>query len=120
MTDCARCGDCCEQIWLSAQVMDRLARSVAGEVMPEAQRADLDFIEAHWHVLETLDDGGAKLSCDQFDAEARVCTAHDERPPVCRGYPWYGAPPTQAVVEKLSPHCSFVADLIPVPLGATR
>jgi Fe-S-cluster containining protein len=25
--------------------------------------------------------------CDRFDAVSRLCTAHDERPPICRAYP---------------------------------
>jgi Fe-S-cluster containining protein len=25
--------------------------------------------------------------CDRFDPTTRLCTAHEERPPICRAYP---------------------------------
>jgi Fe-S-cluster containining protein len=25
--------------------------------------------------------------CDRFDPQSRLCTAHDDRPPICRAYP---------------------------------
>jgi len=25
--------------------------------------------------------------CDRFDPASRLCTAHDDRPPICRAYP---------------------------------
>jgi Fe-S-cluster containining protein len=25
--------------------------------------------------------------CDRFDEETRLCTAHADRPPICRAYP---------------------------------
>ena len=31
----------------------------------------------------------AILRCDAFDYETRQCTKYDERPDVCRGFPWY-------------------------------
>lgn len=31
--------------------------------------------------------------CLHFDSETRQCTDYDNRPPMCRNYPWHGATP---------------------------
>jgi Fe-S-cluster containining protein len=49
--------------------------------------ADLVFATEHWH---PTGERAAELhgySCDRFDPVSRLCTAHDERPPICRTYP---------------------------------
>ncbi|MGN6243251.1 MAG: YkgJ family cysteine cluster protein [Motilibacteraceae bacterium] len=125
MTECSRCGDCCERIvypWAPEAVADLLAQSV----LPEEMRRDLEFVRDHWHYLgdhRSAEDGARNgvpaddpavspvYSCDAFDPVSRLCTAHDARPSVCDGYPWYGRPPAANV---LSPRCSFTADVRPL------
>lgn len=46
--------------------------------------------------------------CDLFDPVARRCTDYDNRPPVCRDYPWYGDGPDPQ--KALPPTCSYRAD----------
>lgn len=66
------------------------------------------FIARHWHPIPGAADG--LFTCDQFDPEARLCLAHDSRPEVCRGYPWYGTTPADNG-RILSRRCSFWADV---------
>jgi Fe-S-cluster containining protein len=87
-------------------------------------RADADFAATHWTVLDRaahplFGDNFARIRCDAFDAESRRCTAHQDRPPVCRGYPWFGAPSARRAAG-LPRQCSYLLDL-PVadrPAGA--
>jgi Fe-S-cluster containining protein len=135
---CARCGDCCERIWLSLPLDDLAVWStdaLSGVPDPStdegweywlehgwvdrelavqyfdpqgSRRANADFLSVHWHPIPEGDH-----SCDQFDPVHRVCLAHDGRPPVCSGYPWYGSEPSVARAPKRIAHCSYLADLPP-------
>lgn len=133
MTECSRCGDCCERIWLAEDALWRIAERAplsredvnsdveywmargdeAAALRVRANHLDASFIARHWTVVEEAE-GGAYHSCDRFDRETRLCTAHDERPPICQGYPWYGHDPQSVVDERgifLSPRCSFLEDV---------
>lgn len=47
-------------------------------------------------------------TCDIFDPVTRKCTDYDNRPGVCRDYPWYGSPPDPN--KSLPTMCSYRAD----------
>jgi Fe-S-cluster containining protein len=49
--------------------------------------ADLVFAAEHWHRTGATQDGMHAYQCDRFDPVSRLCTAHDDRPPICRVYP---------------------------------
>ena len=140
MTECARCGNCCDPVVLDDEIYERLGKywtSAALEGVPDPRtdegwaawlevghavndrerqiakyipgsgyRADADFIATHWHPLS--DD---EYRCDAFDPATRLCTARDDRPPVCRNYPWYGRTPSAE--RYMNPQCSYLADLQP-------
>lgn len=80
-------------------------------------RADVDFIADHWH---EIDGYPGNYRCDRWDPATLLCTAHDERPPVCRNFPWYGAEPGVARAASLDSACSFLLDVPPAarPEGA--
>lgn len=94
---CAKCGDCCAVIMLKVTKAD----------IEKCSGPDRDFIMQHWTEISRkeanrLAPGLVKLcrgnphvfySCDKWDSESRLCTAHDERPPVCQGFPWYDREP---------------------------
>lgn len=69
--------------------------------------------------LITEKPGGVFYECDAFDPVARVCTAHDTRPQICSGFPWYTEPPysqapdwkPQADTLYSWRRCSFWADV---------
>ena len=135
MTECAKCGDCCQDIWIGSS--KRRFREIIAYGDPrddavwqawvDSWEPDSDlrlrreayvrdyltaaFVVEHWH-------GGVRAKgkatnhwdCDAFDPLTNLCTAHAERPPVCSDFPWYGKEPSLEPVEKL-PNCSFWADL---------
>jgi len=138
MTECNRCGDCCEDIWLGTSkrreiiaygdprddaIWQAWVDSWTAEGLQKGQLAKRPgfiydyltaaFVVEHWH-------GGVRAkgpatkhwTCDAFDTETRLCTAHADRPPVCSGYPWYGRAPTpEGAQQALSKRCSFWADV---------
>jgi Fe-S-cluster containining protein len=111
MTECSACGDCCDPVWYSwgpADIRQRASRITADD--------DLTFISAHWRATGERRDGLHAYRCDFFDSDSRLCTAHDDRPPICRGYPWYDANPGDREVE-LPARCAFRADLPPMDVA---
>ena len=99
MTECSKCGDCCENIWLNHTKTE--LRKMKG--------AEAKFILKHWH----RSSGGGRntlWTCDRLDQETRMCTAYDDRPAVCNGFPWYGEEPSADRLKRSS-RCSFWADL---------
>lgn len=102
MTDCARCGDCCDPVVLGNDAIETIWGGRKGYPdWTEWYRANLTF--HHW----TVD--GAAFTCTNFDPGTRSCTAYDGRPQMCTGYPWYGKDPQ--LRPGLSPRCSFIVDV---------
>jgi Fe-S-cluster containining protein len=109
VTECSRCGDCCDPVWYPLGPAD--LRQGAVTALAEPHRANLRFAATHWLPTgETDDDGRHAYRCTAFDPGSRLCTAHDSRPPVCRGYPWYGGEPGPEQ-PRLPSQCAFRADL---------
>lgn len=103
MTDCARCGDCCDPVVLMFKPEDMVGPSGP-------------FAREHWQVVgqrvnrnDSSDRVEYLVECDHFDKTTRLCTAHDSRPPICSGYPWYGAEPNRD--RLLDARCSYQADV---------
>ncbi len=106
---CARCGDCCDPVTSSHALED-----LADEAPSTA------FIKKHWHPIKRAEvirrwpefadvvEQGHFYECDAFDPVTRLCTAHQNRPPVCKNYPWYGQEPT---VRGLPLRCSYWSDV---------
>lgn len=55
--------------------------------------------------------------CRHFDPDTRRCTDYDNRPAMCRDYPWYGGAVNFSAA--LPPTCSFRADIGEVPVAIT-
>jgi Fe-S-cluster containining protein len=49
------------------------------------------------------------LQCKKFDKTTRKCTAHNDRPQLCRNYPWYGKEPKRGDTT-MGGRCSFLVD----------
>jgi Fe-S-cluster containining protein len=116
---CTRCGDCCEHLGFdiaaNREQLERLLAATDPTVDDDGSRADVEFILEHWRP-----DGNRDASCDMFDRTARLCTAYEGRPPVCRGYPWYGEGPSLATTDGLPARCGYREDWQAVPLTARR
>lgn len=100
MTECVPgCGRCCDPVVTSF------------DPATKTDGPSTAFVREHWHVIRSKDtDAGPRWEsrCDRFDPKTRLCTAHDERPPICSGFPWYGG---QRGLMPMDPGCSFNADV---------
>lgn len=71
------------------------------------------FAQQHWHEIPDYSDLAPEqvcaVRCDVFDPDTRTCTAYEDRPPICSGFPWYGAEPDRE--RLLDPCCTFNADV---------
>jgi len=106
---CARCGDCCDPVYLTPENAAKLA-----DPGTTGDRASSEFAREHWHqrAQSPLPDHLA-YDCDQFDPASRLCTAGDDRPPVCRYYPWYLDGPCAERAADLHSHCSYLLQVMP-------
>jgi len=59
------------------------------------------------------------LECSRYDSEHEACSAYEDRPPLCRRFPWYGREPGDGNVPAES-RCSYLLDVPPAtrPEGA--
>lgn len=125
MTECGLCGDCCEDILYHSHAALRTAFKRTGSMAPSAP-----FVLEHWHAVNK--DAFIKSSvpvgkrrrarrelrgksiynCDRFDPVSRLCTAHDERPPVCAGFPFYDGGPIRDRIGGRY-RCSYWWDIPP-------
>jgi Fe-S-cluster containining protein len=120
---CSKCGDCCRAIAVPA-TKKRVREGNFGE--------DGWFILRHWHPISRAEaerrlprigrmrrDPGVRFyACDQFDAERNLCMAHDGRPDVCRGFPFYGGDPLHWALDDegrvdllVYPRCRYWEDV---------
>lgn len=104
MTECNQCGNCCDPVILTADMLTYVRTQMQANVNVSY---DVQFVTDHWTVIADKGDY-FQLSCDMFDSENRLCTAHAGRPLVCSGYPWYGQEPTTRDLHK---GCSYWADI---------
>ncbi len=116
--ECNGCGACCkvitlEQSWEEIGQIALLTRVLG---IP----SDHQFVATHWRPLgrneamarnafytSRLAATAHLYTCDRLGDDGR-CLAYDERPLVCRGYPWYDvAPRAMALAD---PDCGYRAD----------
>lgn len=109
MTECSRCGDCCENIKTS-WTLDSLEKVALKEGPESPNYKNYEFVRDNWvSQLEEPQENYEQWTCLKFDPVGRLCTAHEDRPPVCSGYPWYGKEPKRTAL--LEARCSFQADI---------
>jgi Fe-S-cluster containining protein len=125
MPECNGCGACCEPFVTVYGPFDlvRLAHTMEPEELAfhrehltPMRRKDGRRMAA-WNsgFSEFVIEGKAQLvathyyKCDRYDPVAKLCTDYDNRPDVCRGFPWYGQRPDRR--KSLPPTCSFNEDI---------
>ena len=119
MTDCARCGDCCDPVIVAFDPQEMAADLLSRSEVESHNRINGEFMRDHWTVESTYEAADSvtvrRVRCDVFDPVRRLCGAHESRPPVCWGFPWYHRPPgdpdREPAAASLSPRCSFNADV---------
>lgn len=119
MGECNLCGACCRVLMLEQSPDEVQALAAVTKVL--GIPSDHQFAAEHWHPL-TRDEAVARNPfyvsrlaadvhlywCDQLGDDNR-CRAHDTRPMVCRGYPWYDQPPREMPLA--DPECGYKVDL---------
>jgi len=118
MGECNGCGACCRVLMLeqSPEEIQRMATLTRILGIP----SDHVFAAANWRPLtraEALERNPFYVSrlgpdvhfysCDRLGSDGR-CTVYEERPLVCRGYPWYDAPPRDMPLP--DPDCGYGVD----------
>ena len=120
MGECNGCGACCRVLTL-AQSPDEVRRmAVLTRVL--GIPSDSQFAADHWRPLtreeamqrnafytSRLPADAHLYTCDRLGDDGR-CTAYEERPLVCRGYPWYDQPPKQMPLA--DPECGYLVDIV--------
>ena len=128
MTECNGCGRCCDPFTSVASPLlleTREADEVVGEKEADWMREHLTPIRrsdglravSDWMDGQTwfmhLPEPAVVLTwfyrCDLYDFEAKRCTDYENRPPMCRDFPWFGTQPSPKT--SLPPECSFNADV---------
>jgi Fe-S-cluster containining protein len=142
MAECNGCGACCDPFQMVFSPADIV--TFAYHIDPD----ELAFYRQHLTPIRRADgrrmvpwnsgwsevvvQGKAMLmaahyyKCDRYDTETRRCTDYENRPVVCREYPWYGEPPDP--LKSLPPTCSYREEIglpvepfdVPVPDPTTR
>lgn len=99
---CNGCGACCENIW-----------SVPPEKVDTQKPETAAFLKKHWHPTGNRLANAAEYTCDVYDAKHKRCGAYNERPPVCRDFPWYNGEPVAWRLWR-APECEFWAEFFPI------
>jgi Fe-S-cluster containining protein len=116
---CNGCGACCKVLVLEQSPED--IRRMAALTRVLGIPSDHVFAAEHWRPItreeamrlnpfyaSRLSPEAHLYSCDKVGGDGR-CTVYEERPLVCRGYPWYGQP--AKALKLADPDCSYKADL---------
>jgi Fe-S-cluster containining protein len=121
---CNMCGKCCEAIRLM------IPPEQFAEYGPNAEEgSNYRFVYEHWRnisedeafrrnpLLRMQKEAGLVngevwyYECDMYDPVTHKCKAHDTRPHVCRGYPFYGDDPVaREYFTWYSPTCDYIHD----------
>lgn len=95
---CNMCGKCCESILIQVSPEDLQN--------PKNRYKDREFMAANFKPMtketalsinpDLVDprhpDEGFYYSCEKYDKESKLCTAHEERPHTCYSFPFYDSP----------------------------
>lgn len=132
MTECNGCGQCCEVIALSYRPDQADLLHIRGEIpkdeaewaknclVPMSRRTVKELqpdllhlmVPPPWLVNEKLKRGEVipyYYSCNNWDPETKQCMDYENRPALCRGFPWFDKPPSR--LKYLPTQCSFRADV---------
>jgi len=117
---CNRCGACCRVLTLQQSPEEIQATAAVTKVL--GIPSDAIFAAEHWHPQSREDamrrnpyytsrlPADAYLYwCDRLGDDGS-CTAHDDRPLVCRGYPWYDQP--VRAMELADQNCGYFYDVV--------
>jgi Fe-S-cluster containining protein len=89
---CNQCGVCCNPIttqWLKKDITDDSYTHKF--IRKHWKRISKKKVAAKLNKIDRRDKkGNYYYECSKFDKKANKCTAYNERPNVCKNYPFYG------------------------------
>ena len=117
--ECNGCGACCRVLTLPQSPEE--VRNIAAVTRVLGIPSDHQFAADHWRPLTReeamrrnpfytirLPADAHLYGCDRLGDDGR-CTAYEERPLVCRGYPWYGMAPRDMPLADAE--CGYLVDV---------
>ncbi len=117
---CNGCGACCRVLTLDQSPEE--IQGIAAITRVLGIPSDHVFAAEHWRPLtraeamernpyytSRLPAGAHLYTCDRLGADGR-CLAYEDRPLVCRGYPWYGEAPRSMALADLD--CGYHIDVV--------
>ena len=107
---CGKCGKCCRKIHLPWEIKTKIDLYLLTRGKDSEGIGDLHFIANHWEYIGRSSEIGdgfiVKLPDADFNDYAvyqcsmigpdNLCRIHNDRPEVCRGYPFYDKTPIQS------------------------
>jgi len=132
MTECNSCGQCCEVIALSYRPEQADVLRLRGEIpedeaewaknclVPMSRRKVKELQPDLLHIMvpppqliKSRLEAGTTIpyyySCNNWNPETKQCMDYENRPSLCRGFPWFGKQPHRG--KYLPTQCSFRADV---------
>ncbi|WP_161624347.1 YkgJ family cysteine cluster protein [Alicyclobacillus acidoterrestris] len=115
------CGKCCEAIRVNVSPEEK-------EHNKYVNSRDWSFIGEHWRNISEdeafhinpllrlqkevglIDHDVWYYACDMYDKSTHKCMAHDDRPPVCSEYPYYGRIKPTETMTWYSATCGYIND----------
>jgi Fe-S-cluster containining protein len=126
--ECNGCGACCRVLTLEQSPAE--VQQIAALTRVLGIPSDHVFAAEHWRPLtraeamernpfytSRLPPDAHLYSCDRLGADGR-CLAYEDRPLVCRGYPWYDQPPRAMALA--DPECGYLVDVPPAGASAAK
>jgi Fe-S-cluster containining protein len=116
MIGCLMCGVCCRAVAFP-QTKAELRRLIAAHELSDANLASARFILRHWRRISArqaaatvpglvAERGFRYYACVKL--AGKLCSDHANRPPICRGFPYYESPPETNVDDRLGwPGCGY-------------
>jgi Fe-S-cluster containining protein len=118
MSECKRCGKCCECIVLaysSEYIKEVAAREVKHSNFNFAYRNFRQITQERAYLINPYLKNWSKnqtqyfYTCRRFDPITRICKVYSARPQTCSGFPWYGKIPAMQPLYSLD--CGYHEDL---------
>ena len=124
MTVCNDCGKCCNPVMLPVSKIEVMTdylmdpddrRWILEDLTPISRREARELAPYHFGHTTPMVDAAGELAfmsfyrCRHYDPESRRCTDYENRPGICRRFPWADGVPNPTA--NLAPECAFNADV---------
>jgi Fe-S-cluster containining protein len=112
MIECNRCGQCCQKIYINYGCLDKIAERKKNKKLS----GDYLFVHENFEIIKNLyyrcGIAWTVFRCKLYNIETGLCPIHENKPMICKGYPYYNKSIDNMVeglepVVGLYPGCSY-------------